>query len=70
MKKFLVFAGYAYYPAGGWDDFVGDADSLEEAKTLARDTVSKYETSKPWWHVADTEAKQVVLYHYQDERSE
>ena len=28
---FAVFAGYNYYPSGGWDDFVGMYPTPEEA---------------------------------------
>ena len=30
MKRFLVFAGQEYYPLGGWADFKGSYDSIEE----------------------------------------
>lgn len=36
MKRFLVFHFYAYYPAGGWDDLLGTADTYEEAVALAK----------------------------------
>lgn len=29
---FLLFAGYQYYPAGGWADYSGSYQTLEEAK--------------------------------------
>lgn len=32
MKPFLLFAGDSYYPSGGWNDFVLDYDTVEEAK--------------------------------------
>ena len=32
MKQFLVFAGLDYYPEGGWSDFIGAYDTLDEAK--------------------------------------
>lgn len=31
MKKYLLFAGHSYYPAGGAFDLIGDYDTLEEA---------------------------------------
>ena len=31
MKRYAVFVYEFYYPAGGWDDFRGDYDTLEEA---------------------------------------
>ncbi len=31
MKRFLVFGYDDYYPCGGWDDFDGCFDTLEDA---------------------------------------
>jgi len=47
MKRFLVFAYEQYYPRGGWGDFVGDFDTLEEV--YAAD-LGKY---TEWAHVVD-----------------
>lgn len=62
MKRYLLFSGQCYYPSGGIDDFNGDFDSFEEAK-------SEYETLKSnknvwcreWAHVWDSESKQKIL---------
>lgn len=35
MKRFFLFMGNTYYPAGGMADFVLDFDTLEEAKDHA-----------------------------------
>lgn len=32
--RYLLFAGTAYYPAGGMDDFMGDYASVDEAKAV------------------------------------
>lgn len=34
MKRYLVFIGDNYYPSGGWDDFAGYANNLEEAHAI------------------------------------
>jgi hypothetical protein len=34
VKAYLVFAFAEYYPDGGWNDLVGDADTFDEAQTL------------------------------------
>ena len=34
MKPYLLFAGLAFYPRGGWGDYIGSADSIEEALAL------------------------------------
>lgn len=30
MKRYLLFKGVDYYPSGGWEDFKGDYDSVDE----------------------------------------
>jgi hypothetical protein len=30
--KYLLFAGHTYYPSGGWYDYRGTYDTVEEAK--------------------------------------
>jgi hypothetical protein len=35
MKQYLVFVFDQFYPLGGWDDFVGSYDSIEEARRAA-----------------------------------
>lgn len=42
---YYVFAGYNYYPCGGWNDFQGKYDSIADAKAFLLDT--KYD----WWHI-------------------
>ena len=34
MKNYMVFFGLNYYPRGGMDDFIGDADTIEEAREI------------------------------------
>lgn len=53
MKRFLVFCGPSYdrIGAGGWDDFLGDYDTTEQAKTALLNT----DKEKDWWHIVDTE---------------
>lgn len=36
VKKFLVFRLWDHDSAGGWNDLEAHADSLEEAKTIAK----------------------------------
>jgi hypothetical protein len=47
MKQFLLFAGDTYYPGGGWDDFVGDFETVEAARNAAA-------SCRDWWQVIDT----------------
>jgi hypothetical protein len=36
LKRYLVFAFDEYYPDGGWNDFRGDFDTLDEAQAEER----------------------------------
>ena len=55
MKRYLVFGGAAYYPGGGWSDFVGAFDSLEEAqKTVLERTAGRpLERKLDWTQIVD-----------------
>lgn len=50
MKRFAVFAGYEYYPAGGMYDFKGSFDTKAEASSFAASI------GRDWMHIADTES--------------
>jgi hypothetical protein len=47
MKRYLLFAGYQYYPRGGWTDFIDSFDTKEEAFA----ETARYD----WCHVVDTQ---------------
>lgn len=42
---YLLFAGFNYYPCGGWDDFVGAYPTLEDARAGLRGR------HVDWWHI-------------------
>lgn len=48
MKRFLLFKGDDYYPQGGFDDFVGSYDTVDEAMDAHKPE------SCQWAHVADS----------------
>lgn len=51
MKRYLLFQSSTYYSAGGWDDFIGQFDSAEDA----RDEAIKLDPeSVLWYQVIDT----------------
>lgn len=52
LKRFAVFAGDDYYPAGGWADFQGSFDSIEGAHAAA----NVHDKGGKWWHVIDLTA--------------
>ena len=61
MTRYLVFAGAAYYPMGGWGDFVAGFDSYEEACNRMQAEFSEYSYScDPWGEVVDTKHGEVV----------
>lgn len=53
MKRFLLFAYDAYYPGGGWADFKGDFDSLEDAEAAAKTCTEDYRD------IIDSETKSI-----------
>lgn len=53
--RYLVFAGEAYYPAGGWHDFAGTTSTLEAARALGR-----AHPSDAWYHVVDRKTGEEV----------
>ena len=48
MKRYIVFGGTA--KRGGWLDYLGSADTIEQACELA----ARMETPITWWHEVDT----------------
>lgn len=61
MNAFIVLVGAKYYPSG-WDDYAGDAQTLEDAKALALKKVGERSSSPQycWWQVINLEIKEVV----------
>ncbi len=55
MKRYLVFTGSKYYPSGGWDDFRGTFDTVEEAqKALLPSGTGLNCQSFDWYQIVDT----------------
>lgn len=52
MKRYLLFAGDCYYPCGGWSDFRGSFDNLDEARELA---MKDHDPGWDWFHIVDTQ---------------
>lgn len=56
MPRYLLFGGDQYYPEGGWHDFRGGFDTVEEAwRGAAR--------GWDWWHIVDTSSGEIVEDH-------
>lgn len=45
--RYLAFCGDHYYPEGGWRDYVGAFDTVDEARAATAPAV------KGWWQVVD-----------------
>ena len=67
MKKYLVFGGDYYYPSGGWEDFQGGFDSLDDAIlsiTKGKKNACKHKGFKSclqeWNHIVNSETGEIV----------
>lgn len=56
MKRYLVFGGSIYYPAGGWNDFYSMHDEFGPAKTAAQ---KEFGEAYQWWHIFDVVEQKV-----------
>lgn len=65
--KFLVFGGERFYASGGWNDFIGEYETLKRAVEVAKDLMGYYVVERhiEWWHVAHE--GQVLATCYDDE---
>lgn len=54
MKKYLLFAGQKYYPLGGMSDYIGDFDTIEQAKQAYT------ESKEDWGQIVDYEDMKAV----------
>ena len=56
MKRYLLFAGEYYYPSGGWRDFWGAFDSVDDARKELDAQIGSYD----WYHIVDTETMEQI----------
>lgn len=63
---FLVFAGGYDECSGGWDNFLGKAPSLDEARRIARNFDKERLGNYIWWHIVDTEHWEIILQDHED----
>ena len=57
MKRYMLFAGDRYYPAGGMKDCKGMFETMEAAKSFAADLYRR--VGIDWAHVYDTVEEKV-----------
>lgn len=55
-KKYFLFAGYNYYPSGGWRDYKGTYDTEVECYKFLLSSNDNYD----WYHIVDTETMTYV----------
>ena len=62
MKNYLLFAGEDYYPDGGFKDFLGDFDSIDDAKLFLETNPKTNPTglSIDWWHIFSLKDARIV----------
>lgn len=46
-NRYLVFYGNRYYPYGGWEDYKGEFETLEDAKNF----IYTLDTCYTWAHI-------------------
>lgn len=49
VKRFVVFGGSNFYPAGGWDDHIGSFETEAEARLALKNEHGD------WGHIIDLE---------------
>lgn len=52
MRRYLLFAFAQYYPCGGWSDFEGSFDTVEEARQHA--------LQSPAWKLGEVDDYHVI----------
>jgi hypothetical protein len=57
MKRCLLFAGFDYYPSGGWNDFVESFDSFEQAVQVGKGLSPSLRCVYDWYHVIDRDGQ-------------
>lgn len=61
MKRYLLFVGEPFYPRGGWHDFRGDFDSVDDGVATGRELKDSPDfIAGRWWHVVDTDTGKIV----------
>lgn len=62
MKRFAAFAHERFYPRGGFEDFIGSFDSLDEAKAAVEAHHKKEDSYALEGHVADTVDEKILVH--------
>lgn len=58
IKRYALFAGEDYYPAGGWKDFRGSYDTREEAEAAMQSLALDF---LEWFQIVDLQTGELIL---------
>lgn len=59
-KRFIMFAGNAFYANAAWRNYRGDFDSPEAAAMKGAALVD--ESISDWWQVVDLDTRSIVMW--------
>jgi len=60
MKRYLLFGYDQYYPSGGWTDYKGSFDSIEECKEMIESRNLGYMSKCDYWDIVDRDTEEVI----------
>lgn len=63
-KRYALFAGMRYYPDGGWEDFKGLFETIEDAQAFSRDSLNEKDEEflvYDWGQIVDLLTEKVVF---------
>ena len=58
--RYFLFGGEAYYPLGGFNDFILSSNDLPELISHAKDEQDEEGAYIDWWHIFDSEAGKII----------
>lgn len=59
MKRYLLFAYELHEARGGWHDFVGSFDTIEEASEMFK-TMPMINYCPDMWHIVDSQSWEII----------
>lgn len=59
-KRYLLFAYAEYYPAGGWNDYKIDSDSIDNLMNIFNKNCREDEYEWSRGHILDFETKKII----------
>ena len=80
MKRYLIFSGQIFSPGGGFEDYVDQAETIEECLIKIKETHPSFQEESEydknvtkiqimcgpdsWAHIVDTETEKIVMRFY------